>query len=90
LTASATAAHERLRQVIEAEHGCKASFFRSVAICELRKGRAAAQARIPVFDLAGHSSADRAYVRFQESREERDHTHPLAAVLRIRRTPVLC
>ena len=52
---------ERLRLVVEHLHGCKASWFESVAVKEVFRGKTVWEGDVEVFDLTGHPKAKRCY-----------------------------
>jgi len=62
------ARHSQLKQVVESQHGGKATFVQSVPVREMCDGQAISSTSVSVFDLHGSmSGAFRAYAWSQES-----------------------
>lgn len=55
------ASTDQLKQAIEGQHGGTASFVQSVPVTETHDGKTVWDGVVHVFDLAGHSAANRAY-----------------------------
>jgi hypothetical protein len=65
----AEVAMNELTRDVESQFGCPAVLIRAVLVREFHKGRIVWQGTVHVFDLKGHSEADRAYALSSPAQE---------------------
>jgi hypothetical protein len=59
--ASAEVSVQELRQAVEAQHGCTATFVQSVPVKETFEDQTVWEGVVHLFKLSGHPKTDRAY-----------------------------